>query len=303
MTEQEENSKDKKIMIIGAATVVVIIGSWVLTYFLLKNDLHNRGTFGDMFGSINALFSGLALAGIIFTILLQRMELGYQRNELRETRQEFIIQNKTLKTQRFENTFFNLLGLHHQIIEGIDYDTQIVKKDGTEGMPRGIMQKRDYEIVTIKGRDVFKNKFESLIQILSQSKSDLNVEYLKFYSTAQTDLGHYFRNLYRIIKFVNEAEFFSREELDIPINPTKYEDRIKHEVYNFSERYKYTSMIRAQLSDYELLWLFYNCLSDNGIEKFKPLIEKYTIFKNLPKDKVHDPQLIDLYEQRAFEKT
>ena len=41
-----------------------------------------------MFGSINALFSGLAFAGIIYTILLQRKELELQREELKLTREE-----------------------------------------------------------------------------------------------------------------------------------------------------------------------------------------------------------------------
>jgi hypothetical protein len=30
--------------------------------------------------------------------------------------------------------------------------------------------------------------------------------------------------------------------------------------------------------------LFFNCLSDNGKEKFKPLIEKYAILKNIRHD-------------------
>lgn len=39
--------------------------------------------------------------------------------------------------------------------------------------------------------------------------------------------------------------------------------------------------MRASLSQYELILLFYNCLSSNGREKFKPLIERYAIFNNL----------------------
>lgn len=42
----------------------------------------DRGTYGDMFGAVNSLFSGLAFAGIIYTILLQREELRLQREEL-----------------------------------------------------------------------------------------------------------------------------------------------------------------------------------------------------------------------------
>ena len=51
-------------------------------------DLTKRGIVGDSFGVINSLFSGLAFAGAIYTILLQRKELGYQREELTQNRQE-----------------------------------------------------------------------------------------------------------------------------------------------------------------------------------------------------------------------
>jgi len=41
-----------------------------------------------MFGIVNALFSGLALAGVAYAILLQRRELSLQREELSMTREE-----------------------------------------------------------------------------------------------------------------------------------------------------------------------------------------------------------------------
>jgi len=55
-----------------------------------------RGQFGDSFGAINALFSGLALAGIILAIFLQKQELELQRKELELTRQELA---RTAKAQ------------------------------------------------------------------------------------------------------------------------------------------------------------------------------------------------------------
>lgn len=48
----------------------------------------NRGDFGSMFGVTGSLFSGLALAGVVYAILLQRHELALQREELKLTRQE-----------------------------------------------------------------------------------------------------------------------------------------------------------------------------------------------------------------------
>ena len=55
-------------------------GVWISYYYA---DESSRGTFGDMFGAINALFSGAALVGIIYSINLQRRELEDTRVEIR----------------------------------------------------------------------------------------------------------------------------------------------------------------------------------------------------------------------------
>ena len=73
-------------ILLGCVTLVWVI-SFLIIYFCIPES-NDRGTFGDSFGAINSLFSGLALSGIIYTILLQRKELSLQRQELRETRLE-----------------------------------------------------------------------------------------------------------------------------------------------------------------------------------------------------------------------
>lgn len=40
-----------------------------------------RGLFGDMFGAVNALFSGLAFAGIVFTLIQQRKQNALSASE------------------------------------------------------------------------------------------------------------------------------------------------------------------------------------------------------------------------------
>ncbi|MDD3667018.1 MAG: putative phage abortive infection protein [Bacteroidales bacterium] len=285
--KQIEWIKKYSVLIISIVSFLVILGLWIFNWAYLK-DLSDvkRGTFGDMFGMVNSLFSGLALTGIIITIILQSKELGLQRKELSDTRLEFNIQNHTLKLQRFENTFFNLISIHHQIVNSIDYDVK--ERLNPFDQVKGKIPQKD----RLNGRDVFKYRYDELSDLLSNwpDKDEINKVYLKFYEKVQTDFGHYFRNLYRIIKFVDNTQFLDS------INS------IEEQTEEFKIKYNYTCMIRAQLSDYELLWLFYNCLSDNGIEKFKPYIEQYTLFKNIPTNKISNTNHVELYEPSAYRK-
>lgn len=69
------------------AIVLVWAGFWAgLRY--AYGAVEDAAEFGDMFGGVNALFSGLAFAGVIIAILLQREELRLQRKELEDTRAE-----------------------------------------------------------------------------------------------------------------------------------------------------------------------------------------------------------------------
>jgi hypothetical protein len=77
------------------APIRVLFGSifllWLSSWFILItliDDTSERGLFGDMFGAVNSLFSGLAFGGVIYAILLQREELQLQREDLSETRRE-----------------------------------------------------------------------------------------------------------------------------------------------------------------------------------------------------------------------
>lgn len=75
--------------VVGVAVLIVVAWAGVaaVAYFALP-DWEKRGQFGDIFGAVNALFSGLAFAGLIFAILLQREDLELQRQELKLTTQE-----------------------------------------------------------------------------------------------------------------------------------------------------------------------------------------------------------------------
>lgn len=89
-TEKNEDLKEGKIISLRALMVIVFVAwliSALLSWYFFK-DWTKSGPFGDTFGAINSIFSGLALAGIIYTIYLQKIELALQRKELEFTREE-----------------------------------------------------------------------------------------------------------------------------------------------------------------------------------------------------------------------
>lgn len=264
--------------------VVAIIGvlaAWGLSWWLIHKNIDcstERGTFGDMFGAVNALFSGLAFAGLIATLLYQREELKLQRKELNEQKLEFREQNKTLKRQRFENTFFNMLSLQQEIVANISFDEVKTIFDFNA-------HTQDEQRTSYNGRSLFREMYLNLKvsidkkQFYQGVKGAIQANNYSAYSyiSATTRFDHYFRHLYRIFKYVDTSDLIIEDE-----------------------RYDYACIIRSQLSDYELVMLFYNCLTTNGREKFKPLIEKYTIFNNLRTELLANSQDVNAYSAVAF---
>ena len=261
--------------------IVAFVANFSLVFTHYSKDA--RGTFGDQFGAVNALFSGLAFAGLIYTIILQRRDLKLQRQEMKEQTQEFKKENETLRIQRFENTFFNMLSQFQEVVNNITYSYQDVDVE---------------KIVTVKGRESFYVSFETAphrpgitswnpkyenrpYQGMSEVISMLGKEgYMDAFTPSYFD--HYFRLLYRILKFVKTSPL----------------------VTDFDEEYEYTAVLRAMLSRYELVWIFYNGLSEYGEEKLKPLLERYAMLKNL-RDELLSPKNegFGVYKASAYKKT
>jgi hypothetical protein len=104
------------------AVLWAISGWWINKYY--GGDGTLRGTFGDMFGAVNALFSGAALAGIIYSIMLQRKELKDTRAELKRTANAH---EETVKLGA--NYLHELLDKRPSEEIGKQYEAQIKERD------------------------------------------------------------------------------------------------------------------------------------------------------------------------------
>ncbi len=221
---------------------------FIYELYFIPNSLNELG---DWFSGI---FTLLAFLCASIAIYQQSRELSLQREELKQTRKElegqkeqFQIQNQTLKRQQFENTFFNMLKTQENIINCIKIDTG-------ETARKAIRKIAENFVGSI---DIKWNDEKKIIDFYSQ-------EGFLFV------LDHYYRHLYRIIKFVHETDFsFCLDEQKE--NKTE-EEQIK------TEKYKYTSILRSTLSCDELVLLFYNALC---YPKMKELIIDYSFLQNI----------------------
>ncbi|KZE73356.1 hypothetical protein AV926_18405 [Myroides marinus] len=105
------------IKIAAILVIISLVFPFAVNYFF--SNWETSGTFGDTFGALNALFSGLALSGVIVTILIQKRELHLQQIEMQETRKEFLMNRTTnlIYTQldRFEKALSELVITHNTI--------------------------------------------------------------------------------------------------------------------------------------------------------------------------------------------
>lgn len=181
-------------------------------------------------------------------------------------------QRKDIALERFESNLFELIHIQHDITNNLIF----------------VEKNCDKNIIKAQGRDVFQYVYENYYftygnnySIIAGVKMLMQIQDVNRYTDLK-ELGyldHYFRHLYRIFKYINDSEIIDD----------------KH-------KYKYSCIVRAGLSQYELIMLFYNCLSSNGNENFKPLIETYAIFNNIRVELLAKQEHKDLYSNGAYNK-
>ena len=88
-TSQKKSKKDinykKAFYSLGLIIIMISIIYFIVVLFLYKDSPPSVGEFGDLFGGLNTLFSGLAFAGVIITVYMQMEELKLTRVVMEES--------------------------------------------------------------------------------------------------------------------------------------------------------------------------------------------------------------------------
>ncbi len=209
---------------------------------------------------MNACFSLLAFAAVVITFVIQNRKDN--NNE------------KLARKSQFENVFFNMTSTFEEIVSHLVYK-EPVKDIANPLLQSSLYQSNEATKATVpetekiyQGRQIFRylylEKFVTGgngqmvrgIKGLVETSPGISMNDIREYFFDGT-LDHYFRYAYRIVKYVKTSKLIDDDE-----------------------REGYASIFRAQLSCFELLVLFFNCLGMDE-NKFKHLVEDYHLFNNI----------------------
>ena len=218
----------------------------------------NWSTFGDYFGGmLNPIFGLLSFIALLATIVYQAKslklsanELELSRIELEGSREALTAQYKAIELQSFEQTFFSWLNTYRTLLDSIEKQSNY---NGQAINGRRALIDFKYHALIDFNSNLSKGIYADNEQLILAIKESWD----KLYKTNESQLDSLFRTLYRLLLWVDQ-----------------------NSKLNQSEKWLYISIIRSQLSWIEMVYLFYNCLTERG-NKFKTLVEKYAIFDNL----------------------
>ncbi|MBV7469124.1 putative phage abortive infection protein [Aeromonas sp. sif0611] len=258
------------LFVILISVIVVIWFNYTKIFFDIsfsdikdKADLpENAGRFGDVYGSLNTLFSGVAFAALFISILFQSAELSATREEMKNQGDQFKKQTEMLDKQSFENSLFQLMSFNNELIQSLTIENRRNQYDFKNNQTKTII-----EVTT--GRQVFLLFYNELnLKFEQMSNRPMNRDklitpsdvYLDFFEGNEDKLGSYFQGLYQTLKLIDESS------------------------YDAVVKKKYVDLIIAQTSKYELYLLFYHGLSRWGDSGLKCLLERYEFFEFYPKE-------------------
>jgi len=233
------------ITVLYAAMILWI--NWPMHDFTLARS----GVFGESFGVINTIFSGSAFAGLILTIYLQRHELAESK--------------ETFRKERFEDSFYRLLGYYRQNLDDIKI---IDHKTGTEHDGVAALSYLIRKLISSM------QKYSPFLD--TEDEEDKRVYYFKLFIETQ-------RILSRQTRYLGTLECLL--------------EQIEHELPTVEARVPYWRILMSQLTIFEVKYLFYTCLVAPENDNLRNLIHRSELSRHRMLESTINHHHLACYEQ------
>lgn len=275
------------------------------------SSLQYWGQLGDFFGGLlNPLLSFMALIAVLHSIKIQRKELQETQLETKIANKIQAQQTSLFERQNFESVFFRLLEVHSKILDQVECQNK-------RGVPAFEYMANDLDSLFFKRLN--ENEAAMRASILKEDDA-LQDDYAGYRSAVNTYIKNeavsmalvhsaeslmgakssgnfslYFRNLYQLLKLIDNTRFDGSFEFEKPLRRTMRSLRL-----DYYHKRQYANILRAQLSEVELRVLFYNCLAQPGAG-LKIYVEKYSLLKHLKNVSFTPPHYYrNVYQSIAF---
>ena len=221
--------------------VILLTISPIIVYCITLHNIDFAESSGD-FGVFGDYIGG-TIGSIVGAISIYLVYITYT-SQVKFARK----QDEAMKRQQFEATYFSLLEqqqmIRSQLKGKIGNDTfeGILYLQGLKSQLVDALSELNYiqDEVTEDNKVMLKNRVNEL--------------YMDFFLPNVSNLGHYFRHLYHILKFVDDSQL--------------------------SDSKKYADLLQSQLSNDELYLLAINGISNYGRKRMLPLMDKYGLLEN-----------------------
>ena len=193
---------------------------------------------------------------------------------IRNSKKQFI----ELQRQNFENTLFNLLDrlekIHNQVKYQVDIDAFSIGSEGFTSAWNDFKRRMEIELYQDDNSSRFQERFRT-----EESKKDIaltRINYFLLIENNVTDFISYFNSLLTIIKYIDTSAF------------------------SIDDKRKYMAFVSSQLTETDILWLFYICALDERFSNLKDLVEKWSLLKNIKEWKLIHSDHISWISPNAF---
>jgi hypothetical protein len=149
MSDKSEKEPGNSVIKYFIGGTIILIGLMVIfgfvTHCAFKVNLPAQGQFGDQFGALNSLFSGLAFLGLILTIIFQSRDLQTQTRALEMQITEFQEQKKEMERSAKAQELANEIALRGFAVDSINQQLGVTKLLYQEAAPGSHSRQRHFK--------------------------------------------------------------------------------------------------------------------------------------------------------------
>lgn len=197
--DKTDNNLSNFFKIAGGLTIISFAFPFVVNYFF--SDWSKSGAFGSTFGASNTLFSGLALAGVIITIIIQKKELENQRKEMQLQRDEMQQTRKEFLISRTTNLVYSQLDRFEKCLKELTINHSGSTYVGNDAI--SYLDKNKNTVFLGDNEEIFKaNKKRSTIALL------------KIYAPNKSEIEKFAHNAYNSIEVLKRLIFKTELEVE-----------------------------------------------------------------------------------------